>query len=211
MRIGELAGRTGVPVATIKYYAREGLLPPGERISPNQVRYDDRHVHRLKLIRAMLEIGAMSVTTVGQVLARIDAPDRSVHGLLGATRTAVSRTAAERDTPQDRERAEAEAAELVRRHGWRAGPENPGWAALVQLIVTYRDLDREDLLALLEEYASAAGRLAGAELAAVARVPTVDGKIEAAVLGTVLGDAAMAALRRIAREDAATTMPTPSA
>lgn len=29
MRIGELSRRTGVPVPTIKYYVREGLLPPG--------------------------------------------------------------------------------------------------------------------------------------------------------------------------------------
>lgn len=212
MRIGELAQRTGVPVATIKYYAREGLLPPGVRISPNQVRYDDTHVHRLKLIRAMLDVGGMSVTAVGQVLARMDAPDRTVRGMLGgAARPAVSRTAAERGTPQDRERARADAAELVRRQGWRVEPENPGWVALVQLILTYRDLEREDLLALLDEYASAAGRLAGAELATVARVPTADGKVEAMVLGTVLGDAAMAALRRIAQEDASSRTPVPSA
>ena len=208
MRIGELAERTGVPVPTIKFYTREGLLPPGERTSPNQVRYDDTHVRRLKVIRAMLEVGGMSVTAVGQVLARMDAPDRTVHGMLGgAARPAVGRTAAERGTPQDRERAEADAAELVRRHGWRVEPENPGWMALVQLILTYRDLEREDLLALLDEYASAAGRLAGAELATVARVPTVDGKVETVVLGTVLGDAAMAALRRIAQEDASARSP----
>ncbi|MEU6771714.1 MerR family transcriptional regulator [Streptomyces sp. NPDC046759] len=210
MRIGELAQHSGVPVATIKYYSREGLLPPGERTSPNQVRYGDAHVRRLKVIRAMLEVGGMSVSGVGQVLAQVDAPDRTVEGMLGATRSAVGRTAAERGTPQDRERAEADVAELVRRHGWRARPENPGWAALVQIVVTYRDLDREDLLTLLDEYASAAGRLAGAELAAVARVPTADGKIEAVVLGTVLGDAAMAALRRVAQEDASARMVTPA-
>ena len=36
MRMAELSRRTGVPVPTIKYYLREGLLPPGERTSPNQ-------------------------------------------------------------------------------------------------------------------------------------------------------------------------------
>ncbi|MGW0204656.1 MerR family transcriptional regulator [Streptomyces sp. NPDC003233] len=211
MRIGELAQRTGVPVPTIKFYAREGLLPPGERTSPNQVRYDDTHVRRLKLIRAMLEVGGMSVTAVGQVLARMDAPDRTVHSMLGAAQSAISRTAGDRGTPQDRERAEADVAELVRRHGWTARPRHPGWAALVQLVMTYRDLGRDDLLALLDEYASAAARLAEAELATVARVPTLDGKIETVVLGTVLGDTAMAALRRIAQENASARMSTPSA
>lgn len=28
MRIGDLAKTTGVPVATLKFYLREGLLPP---------------------------------------------------------------------------------------------------------------------------------------------------------------------------------------
>ncbi|ANP48282.1 DNA-binding transcriptional MerR regulator [Streptomyces griseochromogenes] len=210
MRIGELARRTGVPVPTIKYYTREGLLPPGERTSPNQVSYADSHVRRLKLIRAMLEVGGMSVATVGEVLAQVDAPKRTVHGMLGIAQSAVSRTAVERGTAEDLERAERDAAVLVGRHGWAVKPENPGWAALVQLIVTYRDLDRDDLLALLDEYAAAAGRLAEAELATVARVPTVDGKVEGVVLGTVLGDAAMSALRRIAQEDASSRLAGPT-
>lgn len=210
MRIGELARRTGVPVPTIKYYTREGLLPPGERTSPNQVRYADSHVRRLKLIRAMLEVGGMSIATVGEVLAQVDAPKRTVHGMLGIAQSAVSRTAVERGTPEDLERAERDAADLVRRHGWAVKPGNPGWAALVQLIATYRDLDRGDLLTLLDEYAAAAGRLAEAELATVAQVPTVDAKVEAVVLGTVLGDAAMSALRRIAQEDASSRLTGPT-
>ncbi|WP_106402678.1 MerR family transcriptional regulator [Actinocorallia populi] len=200
MRIGELARRTGVPVPTIKYYTREGLLPPGKRTCPNQVRYAESHARRLKLIRAMLEVGGMSVSAVRDVLAQVDSPSRTVHGMLGVAQAAVSRTAAERGTEEERERAEQDAAALARRHGWAVKPENPGWAALVQLIVAYRDLDRDDLLVLLDEYAAAAGRLAEAELAIVARVPTVDGKVEAVVLGTVLGDAAMSALRRVAQE-----------
>ncbi|WP_346281659.1 MerR family DNA-binding transcriptional regulator, partial [Pseudonocardia sp.] len=34
MRMAELSARTGVPIPTIKFYLREGLLPPGERTSP---------------------------------------------------------------------------------------------------------------------------------------------------------------------------------
>jgi DNA-binding transcriptional MerR regulator len=40
MRIAELSRRSGVSVPTIKYYLREGLLPPGERTSPNQALYN---------------------------------------------------------------------------------------------------------------------------------------------------------------------------
>ncbi|MBO1336184.1 MerR family transcriptional regulator [Streptomyces sp. VRA16 Mangrove soil] len=209
MRIGELARRTGVPVPTIKYYTREGLLPPGERSSPNQVAYDDEHVRRLKLIRAMLEVGGVSVAAARDVLAEVDSPHRTVHGALGVAQAAVSATMPERGAPEDRERAEAEVAELVRRHGWRTKPQNPGWRSLVQIVATYRDLDRGDLLVLLDRYATAAGELATAELAALADVASTDGKVEGVVLGTVLGDAAMAALRRIAQEDVSARLQRP--
>ncbi|GAA3651272.1 MerR family transcriptional regulator [Streptomyces chitinivorans] len=202
MRIGELARRTGVPVPTIKYYLREGLLPPGERTSPNQVRYAETHIRRLKLIRAMLEVGGLSIAAAREVLAEVDSPGRALHGMLGAAQSAVSRAAAERGTEEEWERAEREVSELVRRHGWAAKPGNPGWRALVQIVVTYRDLGRGELLDLLDRYAEAAGELALAELDMVARAPSADGKVEGVVLGTVLGDAAMAALRRIAQEDA---------
>jgi len=36
MRIGELSRRSGVPVPSIKYYVREGLLPAGERTRPTR-------------------------------------------------------------------------------------------------------------------------------------------------------------------------------
>src|SRR5438105_27350 len=109
MRIGELSRRTGVPVATIKFYTREGLLPPGERTSPNQVAYADAHVRRLKLVRAMLEVGGLSVAAARDVLAEVDATERSLHGMLGAAQTAVTKPVAERG-PEHSE-AEWEAAE----------------------------------------------------------------------------------------------------
>lgn len=203
MRIGELAQRTGVSVPTIKYYAREGMLPAGERTSPNQVRYDESHVRRLKLIRAMLEVGGLSIAAAREVLAEVDAPGGTVHDMLGVAQLAVSRAAAERGTAEERMLAEREVSELARRHGWnpaKAG-KNPGWAMLVQIVTTYRDLGQGEMLVLLDRYAEAASELAAAELSVVGQMAGTDGKIEGVVLGTVLGDAAMAALRRIAQED----------
>lgn len=45
MRTSELADRAGVPLSALKYYQREGLLPPGVRTAPNQASYGDHHVH----------------------------------------------------------------------------------------------------------------------------------------------------------------------
>ncbi|WP_405410709.1 MerR family transcriptional regulator [Streptomyces decoyicus] len=201
MRIGELARRTGVPVPTIKYYTREGMLPAGERTGPNQVHYAESHIRRLKLIRALTEVGGLSIAAAGEVLAGIDSPGSTVHGMLGTAQSAVSRVAAERGTDETWERADREVGELVRRHGWTVRPGNPGWQTLVQVVVAYHELGQSELLGLLDRYADAAGTLAAAELAAFDGVPSIDAKIEGAVLGTVLGDAAMAGLRRIAQED----------
>ena len=77
MRMGQLSSETGVAVATIKYYLREGLLPAGELSPPNQARYDESHVRRLALIRSLLEVGGLSIADVGAVLAVIDDPGRS--------------------------------------------------------------------------------------------------------------------------------------
>lgn len=206
MRIGELARQSGVSVSAIKYYTREGMLPPGERTSPNQVAYADTHVRRLRLIRALLEVGGMSVANAREILAEVDAPGTSVHSMLGLAQVAVSHTP-DRGDETDRQLAEHEVDALVARHGWvlekdSSEKANPGWESLVQLVARYRALGQDELLTLLEAYADAAGRLATAELDVVSKMETVDGKVEGALLGTVLGDAAMAALRRIAQEDA---------
>lgn len=211
MRIGELARRTGVPAPTIKYYTREGLLPPGERTGPNQVRYGEPHIRRLGLIRALLDVGGLSVAAAREVLHEVDTPGRTVHGMLGAAqsalgpapgRAAVEPVEEDGEPAGDTERAEREVDGLVRRHGWTVKQENPGRRALVRIVAAYRDLDQHELLGLLDRYAEAAGELAAAELEMVSRAPGADAKVESAVLSTVLGDAALAALRRIAQEDA---------
>ncbi|WP_143532210.1 MerR family transcriptional regulator [Saccharothrix sp. ALI-22-I] len=44
MKVSELARATGVPIPTIKYYLREGMLAPGRRTSVNRAWYDHGHV-----------------------------------------------------------------------------------------------------------------------------------------------------------------------
>lgn len=51
MRIGDLAQATGTPVETIRFYEREGLLPPASRADNNYRVYEHAHVERLALIR----------------------------------------------------------------------------------------------------------------------------------------------------------------
>ena len=49
MRISALATAADLPLATVKYYLREGLLHPGAATSATQASYDDTmHLHPLR-------------------------------------------------------------------------------------------------------------------------------------------------------------------
>ncbi|MBA0051768.1 MerR family transcriptional regulator [Streptomyces sp. AJS327] len=84
MRLAELSERSGVPTATIKFYLREGLLPPGERVNARQSRYEEDHLRRLRLVRALIQVGGMSVATAREVLTVVDDDSRSPHQRFGA-------------------------------------------------------------------------------------------------------------------------------
>ncbi len=73
MRISELSAQTGVTVPTIKYYLREELLPEGERSSATQAAYGEKHVERLRVIRALLDAG-VSIAETRRVLGALDDP-----------------------------------------------------------------------------------------------------------------------------------------
>lgn len=59
-----------------------------------------------------------------------------------------------------------------------------------------------DRLDYLDEFAAAEERIAAADLAFVARRQRPEDLVERVVVGTVLGDAVLAALRRLAQVDA---------
>jgi len=90
MRMKELSEASGVPVATIKFYLRERLLPAGERTQPNQSQYTDAHLGRIRLIRALIEVGGLSVAGARGVIAVLDLPGQSVHNVLGLAQHATA-------------------------------------------------------------------------------------------------------------------------
>ena len=51
MRIGELAAKTGTETQTIRYYEREGLIPPPARGTNGYRAYGKTHLERLAFIR----------------------------------------------------------------------------------------------------------------------------------------------------------------
>jgi DNA-binding transcriptional MerR regulator len=91
MRISELSSRTGIPVATIKFYLRENLLRQGVRTAATQAQYDESHEARLRLIRALLGPGGLSIAAAHRVIQAVEEPPDSVHDLLGVAATAIAR------------------------------------------------------------------------------------------------------------------------
>ncbi|MFB7370909.1 MerR family transcriptional regulator [Streptomyces sp. NPDC056222] len=201
MRIGELSRRTGVSVPTIKYYVREGLLPAGQLTSPNQASYDETHERRLRLVRALLDVGGLSVAAIRDVIAAVEDPDRSVHKLLGA--------AADRVVPRYTEEpgegvvdARKTVEELIARRGWRVHAGNPAADALAVALAALDAVGHADFAEVLEAYAEAAEQVARADLEYVARNVEREDLVESVVVGTVLGDAVFGAMRRLAHVDA---------
>jgi DNA-binding transcriptional MerR regulator len=198
MRMAELSAESGVPVATIKYYLREELLPPGERTSPNQARYDGSHLRRLRLVRALLEVGELSVAQVRDVLAGIDS-SADAHAALGTAQAAITSVRGRRDG-QHHAWAVGLLDEVAHRHGWSLKPGNPVVESAVDTLTAFAELGHPDLVARLDEYAGLADRVARLDLAGVSGLAERESVVEAAVVGMVLGDALFAALRRLAQE-----------
>jgi DNA-binding transcriptional MerR regulator len=206
MRIAELSRQSGVPVPTIKYYVREGLLPPGERTSPNQAQYEERHVRRLRLIRALVEVGDLSIAETRDVLASIDSPGKTLHETLGKAQHAVTPSFEGHVDEESWATASRQVEELVHRRGWQVKPASPAWQLLTQVLATFHALGQEDLAGLLDDYADAAERLADAEVEAVLSRPDLESMLEGVVIGTTLGDSLLAALRRLAQANVSARM-----
>lgn len=73
MQIKDLARITGASADTIRYYEREGLLPPPARAQNNWRAYGAAHVQRLAFIRQARALG-MSLTEIGVLLRSLDEP-----------------------------------------------------------------------------------------------------------------------------------------
>jgi len=197
MRISELSEHSGSPVPSIKYYLREGLLHRGERTSPNQARYDRTHLRRLRLIRALTEVGGLSIADTRELLEGIDGDSSNHHDLLGRTLMTVDADGRDGSGPEQRDLELAEA--LAEKKGWYVYPDSPMRDRLAQILATFRALGMELDQDWLDSYAEAADRLAQADLEYVGGLTDVDELLEKAVIGTILGDSLLAALRRLAQ------------
>jgi len=202
VKVSELVERSGVPLPTIKYYLREGLLPAGTPTGRNQADYGDEHLRRLRLIRALIDVGGLGITAVKEVLRSVDDPGQFGHEVRGTAHYFLTRpTRADRSTAEWRA-ARAEVIELIERRGWQVNPERPEVDQAADAIAALRGLGQDDLMTLIDTYADAAERLGEAEVSVIMQRPDRAGAVEGVITGTVLGEAILVALRRMAQEHA---------
>ncbi|MDT7789402.1 MAG: hypothetical protein QOF58_7821 [Pseudonocardiales bacterium] len=197
MRVGELSKRSGVPVATIKYYLREGLLPAGVLTSPNQAHYDDEHLRRLRLVRALVDVGGLSIAAVREVLTAVDTRDDSLHNKLGKVQEAITQPGSAELDPLAVEdvqaffvrQGETECADVT---------ESNVTHALAAALSAARSVGHDHFRDLLDPYLEGLKIIARADVEYVARRGSSDDVIEGMVIGTLIGDAVLKAVRRLA-------------
>lgn len=197
--MSELSQRSGVSVPTIKFYLREGLLHGGKATGRNQADYQDEHLRRLRLIRALMEVGGLTVSGAKQVVDAIDDPEVYGHKLLGVAHEAIARQSRADRSTQQWQAARQEALERLEKLGWCVHPEASALDQLADAIAALRELGQDDLLSLMDSYAPVMEKLAKAEVSAVIARREPDAMVEGVVTGTVLGEAMLTALRRLAQ------------
>lgn len=192
MQLAELSARSGVTIPSIKYYRRECLLPPGVREGQGRAEYDGTHLERLRLVRALIGAGGLSLARVRAVLETIDSQPSSTVEVLAA---AFADFGASPDLDIMR------AQRLVGRLGWSVPPES---GRLGDLASAMEAMDAAGYN-MTDDYLVALGRavepLAQLEIDSVP-VGSPSEVLRYVVLGTVLVRPVILALRELAHLDA---------
>lgn len=198
MRISDLAETTGVPVHTLKYYLREGLLMPGEATSRTRAEYGPEHVERVRLVRALVEHGGIGIAGVRSILTALSAPPPSRHDLLGVAQYALLTATGEEVLPA----VSPEVADLLDDAGWAVCGDAPAARTLTTAISAARDAGIPLPPAVLKRYAAAMADVAAVDLDEALSAASIEAAMHTVVVGTVMVDPVLIALRRLAQEAA---------
>ena len=99
MQIGQLATQAGVAIDTVRYYERQGLLPPAPRLASGYRVYAGADLSRLRFVRRAKALG-FTLEDIGELLSLSSRRDNDMAGMKA--------TAAARLADVDRRIAELE-------------------------------------------------------------------------------------------------------
>jgi len=209
VKISQLSRSSGVSIPTLKFYVREGLLPPGIPTARNQADYTEDHLRRVRLIKAMSEVGALPLRSIKAVLVALNDADLPLHELLGVAHRAVGPGTVPTDPDAELLDAYADVDRFLVKLGWTVGPLTPAPWALAQALVTLRRLGRDVTADVFKPYATAAQRIAAGEVAVTTARPSRADAVEQVVVGTVVFGTVLLALRHLAQEHHFAQRPAP--
>lgn len=199
MRISELAEQSGVTVATIKYYLREGLLPPGSKMGERRAEYGERHVARLRLLRVLRDVGDVPVAGLKEIVDAVQNESLSMHQTFGAAFDALARTS---DVVSAEMRALAQ--QVVQQAGWtHVRPDSPALDDLAGLLGVIIELGAMFDIDYAATYLGLVDALAAYEvswLGAAERIEDRDAVVQQMVVGQVVFGQLLLSLRRIGHE-----------
>lgn len=118
--IGTVAKRVGVSIDTIRYYEREGLLPPPARRASGYRSYDEAALTQLRFIRKAKDLG-FTLEEIRELLAL--SRDRQ-HGVKAVKRRAQQRLQAMDARIADLQRVRAGLATLIAACPGHGAPDN---------------------------------------------------------------------------------------
>ncbi|MGI8335610.1 MerR family transcriptional regulator [Actinomadura scrupuli] len=202
MKISELSDRSGLTVQTIKFYIREGLMTRGASSAATKADYDDRHLERLRLIRALREVGDLPVSAIKPIVDALDDETVGLHDLIGTARYALGPHVRPPADDPDWRAARQDVDALVTELGWRIAPRAPARDLLAQTFVALRGLGIPVVLTELRPYIEAATRLGDHELGVLDTAAPRGRVVQGTVVRTVLYEQVLIALHRLAQEDA---------
>lgn len=201
MKISELAEETGVPVATLKYYLREGVLHPGRALNRTQADYGDDHVERVRLVRALTGVGGLSIAAVRRVLDVISEPGLSRVDVMAAAQRSILGADFVEIEDEGGELAGSPARDFLGGLGWVVHNDDPVLDELDRAWEACDDVGLGLDVARMETYASAMLDVARVDVASVPDDPSA--AVRQVVLGTPLVDAVLIPLRRLAQQHVA--------
>lgn len=82
MKIGEVARRVGIPIDTVRYYERNGLLPPPARRASGYRDYHDSDIARLNFVLRAKALG-FTLVEIRELLELSDAAEGDMANIRG--------------------------------------------------------------------------------------------------------------------------------
>jgi DNA-binding transcriptional MerR regulator len=198
MLVSELAERADIPLATVKYYLREGLLPAGETTGPRRAEYDEDHLRRLRVLRMLREVGGVPVTSLRQVADALDDESLPVHDVMTLVADVITAGPTIAADPPSLEIVD----EVLTAIGWDGvrveSMDRLRLAALVSLLNGPGPLGAS--VEVLTFYAGVADQLARAEVALVDNTVERPELLEQMVTGSVVYGQVFELLRQLGHE-----------